>query len=240
MIDQDYNRQAVPFTTVGNSNASGGGTGYDFLRRASSHDRRGEHSRRDSSATVRLDREEERPTTLAKPPQIVRRRRSAAPAMPYPGHSLRKGSTSSVVAVNSNLPRSAGIPQVRIFTDPPAPSASSSTRRESTSNARCLEDLVNSQQQLSDNLNKTIRPSAAESSNNWRRPSLSLDETQLKAVTARGPASPVAPVEPSQVEVPVVKAPTARGRGGGGGRRKGRGGSKTRGQPAPASNQTAS
>lgn len=241
-VDQDYNRQAVPFTTVQNGNATGGGTGYDFLRRASSQDRRGDHTRRDSSSTtVRIDHEA-RATTLAKPPQVVRRRRSAAPAMPYPGHSLRKGSTSSIVTVNSNLPRSAGIPQVRIFTDPPTLPAPSSTRRGSTSTARCLDDLVNSQQQLSENLNKTIRPSAAESSNNWRRPSLSLDETQLNAVTAKEPVSPVTIVEPSQVEVPVVKSPAPRGRGGGGGRKKGRGGSKTRGQPVAAavSNQNAS
>ncbi|GAA6058943.1 hypothetical protein JCM10212_002895 [Sporobolomyces blumeae] len=158
------------------------GLALDSLRRSASHDRRGE-SRRNSSATTHHDST----SSLARPPQVVRRRRSAAPAMPYPGHSLRKASTSSIVTVNSTAPRPVAVPEVRIFADSDAPLAIPSSCRGSVSSGRAFADVANALGHApTGSLSKTVRPSAAEASSNWRRPSISSHEELAIANTSGG------------------------------------------------------
>ncbi|GAA5876298.1 hypothetical protein JCM16303_007091 [Sporobolomyces ruberrimus] len=218
-----YDRSAVPFTVV--ERGTSGGNGYDFLRRSASQDRHEGKNRRNSSST-RFE-QQGRPAYLTKPTQDTRRRRSAAPAMPYPGHSLRKSSTSSIVTVNSTLP--GPVPQVRIFSDPsspsPPPKSTFGQRRGSTPSGRPLEDLVNTQKSSAVPPDQKPLPSAAQTSTNWRRPSLPSNDSELKQPLA-GPSSSSA-MEPS----PQVPSHAPRGRGRGGrGRKNTRGAFRPRGQ----------
>ncbi|GAA6010301.1 hypothetical protein JCM11491_006256 [Sporobolomyces phaffii] len=215
----EHDRSAVPLSTTGPP----GGTGYDFLRRqgsgTSQHRQQAgsEGLNRRNSSSTRIE-QHGRAAQLAKPPQESRRRRSAAPAVPYPGHSIRKASTSSsVVTVNSSV-----VPQVRIFSD----SSSPTQRRRSTastSNGRPLEELVNTPQVLA---SKSRRFSAAENSSNWRNPATLSAGQEPKLAGSLTSHSHLEPVStPSQIEPdPHSGRGRGHGRGGKGRKRGGRGG----------------
>ncbi|GAA5968944.1 hypothetical protein JCM3765_002936 [Sporobolomyces pararoseus] len=242
----DYDRSAVQYST--GRNVHSGGTGYDFLRQSSPRERRASsggggggnnNSRRNSSSTrPEQQQHQARSHQGTRSAHESRRRRSAAPTVPYPGHSHshRKTSTSSVVTVNSTIP--GPIPQVRILSDPSSPptaSISASQRRRSmVPTGRPLEDLANSQLLASTSVSveKQSRTSPAEASTNWRRPSLP-DSNNPEALSpqVRIPTPVDPPASSSSSSQPVEPQPSrGRGRGGRGRKRGNRGALKPLGR----------
>ncbi|GAA5932241.1 uncharacterized protein JCM15063_001167 [Sporobolomyces koalae] len=231
-VDGDYGRSAITFSPEQSSNV--GRTGYDFLHRAASHDRQAANNRRHSTAP-RQNVLQDRSFPNVGSSQEFGRRRSAAPTMPYPGHSSHKLSTSSVVTVNSSIPSSVNIPQLRIFAD--SSSSLPSGFRQSSSSGRPFEDRVNSQQSLTSlQEDKISRSSPAESSGNWRRTSLASSETGSIPPALRSPLAKTVLASEAQeghaqsTEDHLTPVRTKNDRG----RRRARGRSKPRGQNAPS------